>query len=145
MSVVIDMLRKKALESAKAKDSVASVILRLAQGEVQMLEVRLGRDTTEEEAFGAIRKLVKSNEETLLSSEGEKAQTLKREIEILSALLPKGPSADELAAVLAEVADAIRAAPADGPATGAAMKHLKVKGITASGADVTAAVKKIRG
>jgi uncharacterized protein len=142
---IIDTLRKKALEAAKAKDSVASTILRLAQGEVQMLEVRLGRDSTEDEGFGAIRKLLKSNEETLQSSEGEKAATIRREIEILSALLPKALSVDELAAVLAEVADAVRAATAEGPAVGVAMKHLKTKGITAQGADVSAAVKKLRG
>jgi uncharacterized protein len=142
---IIAMLRQKALEAAKAKDSVASTILRLAQGEVQMLEVRLGRDSTEEEAFGAIRKLVKSNEETLQSSEGEKAVVLKHELEVLSALLPKGLSVDELAAVLSEVADAVRGAAADGPAVGMAMKHLKSKGIAAQGADVTAAVKKLRG
>jgi uncharacterized protein len=141
---IIDTLRKKALEAAKAKDSVASTILRLAQGEVQMLEVRLGRDSTEEEGFGAIRKLLKSNEETLQSSEGEKAAIIQREIEILSALLPKALSVDELAAALVEVADAVRAAAADGPAVGVAMKHLKTKGIAAQGADVTAAVKKLR-
>jgi uncharacterized protein len=142
---IIDTLRKKALEAAKAKDSAATMILRLAQGEVQMLEVRLGRDSTEEEGFAAIRKLVKSNEETLQSSEGEKAAVLKGEIEILTALLPKALSIEELSAVLAEVAAAIKAAPADGPAVGAAMKHLKLKGIVASGADVTAAVKLVRG
>lgn len=141
---VIDTLRKKALEAAKAKDTVASTVLRLAQSEVQMLETRLGRDVSDDEAFAAVRKLVKSNEETLQASEGEKAETLRHEIAVLNALLPKGLSVEEIAAALSEVAEAIRSAAADGPAVGAAMKHLKVKGINAPGADVTAAVKMLR-
>jgi uncharacterized protein len=141
---MIDSLRKKALEAAKAKDTVASTILRLAQGEVQMIGVRAEREATDEEAFAAIRKLIKSNEETLSSADGEKAAVLRREISILSELLPKGLSVEEIAAALAEIADAIKNAPADGQAMGVAMKHLRSKSITAPGADVTAAVKKIR-
>jgi uncharacterized protein len=141
---MIDSLRKKALEAAKAKDTVASTILRLAQGEVQMIGVRAERDATDEEAFAAIRKLIKSNEETISSADGEKAEVLRREISILAELLPKGLSVEEITSALADIADAIRSAPADGQAMGVAMKHLKSKSIAAPGSDVTAAVKAIR-
>ena len=46
---LVDTLRKKALESMKAKDAVATTILRLAQSEVQAAEARAARALTEEE------------------------------------------------------------------------------------------------
>jgi uncharacterized protein YqeY len=143
---LVDVLRKKALEAMKAKDGVATTILRLAQSEVQALEARLGRPLTDEEAFGALRKLVKSNEETLAASGGdeEKRAILTREIALLAELLPKGLSVAEIAALLAPVADAIKAAGNDGQATGVAMKHLKSQGAQVAGTDVAQAVKAIR-
>ena len=144
---LVDVLRKKALEAMKAKDGLATTILRLAQSEVQALEARQGRPLTDEEAFGALRKLVKSNEETLAASVGddEKRATLTREIALLTEFLPKSLSAAEIAAALAPVADAIKAAGNDGQATGVAMKHLKSQGAQVAGNDVSQAVKAIRG
>ena len=144
---LVDALRKKALEAMKAKDGLATTILRLAQSEVQALEARQGRPLTDEEAFGALRKLVKSNEETLAASVGddEKRATLTREIALLTEFLPKSLSAAEIAAALAPVAEAIKAAGNDGQATGVAMKHLKSQGAQVAGTDVAQAVKAIRG
>ena len=144
---LVDVLRKKALEAMKAKDGLATTILRLAQSEVQALEARQGRPLTDEEAFGALRKLVKSNEETLAASVGddEKRATLTREIALLTEFLPKSLSAAEIAAALAPVAEAIKAAGNDGQATGVAMKHLKSQGAQVAGTDVAQAVKAIRG
>jgi uncharacterized protein len=143
---LVDTLRKKALESMKAKDSLATTILRLAQSEVQAAEARAGRALTVDEELAAVKKLVKSNEETIAASQGdaEKVATLTRENAILSELLPKGISADEVKALLASVADAIRAAANDGQATGVAMKHLKSQGATVDGKDVAAAVRALR-
>jgi uncharacterized protein YqeY len=143
---LIDTLKKKALEAMKAKDGVATTIFRLAQSEVQASELRANRLLTDEEAFAVVRKLVKSNEETLAASQGdaEKTATLTRENQLLGDLLPKGLSVAELQALLGAVADAIRAAANDGQATGVAMKHLKASGVSAPGADVGAAVRAIR-
>jgi len=144
---LVDTLRKKALESMKAKDAVATTILRLAQSEVQAAEARAARALTEEEELAAVRRLVKSNEETLAASQGdaEKTRTLTRENEILRELLPKGPSLTEIQGHLAAVADGIRAAANEGQATGVAMKHLKSLGVRVSGADVALAVRALRG
>jgi uncharacterized protein YqeY len=145
---IVETLRSRALAAMKAKDTVAATILRLAQSEVQALEARQGRALTNDEELGALRKLVKSNEETLAASAGdaeaEAAATLKREIEILKDLLPKSMSAEEIAVALAPVADAVRAAASDGQATGVAMKHLKAQGATVTGNDVATAVKLLR-
>jgi uncharacterized protein YqeY len=143
---LIETLRARALTAMKAKDTVATTILRLAQSEVQALEARVGRALTDDEAFGALRKLVKSNEETLAASGGkpEEQAILTREIQILTELLPKSMSPADIAAALAPIVDAIKAAANDGQATGIAMKHLKAMGAQASGTAVAAAVKSLR-
>lgn len=144
---LIEQLRKNALAAMKAKDSVATTILRLAQSEVQALEARMGRDLSDDEAFGALRKLLKSNQETLAmlgEAGGDRSATLRRENEILSDLLPKGLSVEEIVATLAPVADAIKAAGNDGQATGVAMKHLKAQGAQVAGSEVSQAVKRLR-
>lgn len=143
---LIDTLRARALTAMKAKDTVATTILRLAQSEVQALEARAGRALTDDEAFSALRKLVKSNEETLAATHDkpEERATLAREIQILTELLPKAMSVAEIATALVPVVAAIEAAANDGQATGIAMKHLKAMGAQVSGADVAAAVKTLR-
>lgn len=144
--MLIDQLRANAAQAVKEKDEVIRDVLRLAVGEIQTAEARAGRAITDEEAAAILKKLVKSNEETLaLAGEGPRADVLLREIKALEALLPKGLSLDEIIAALAPVVDAIKAAKADGQATGVAMKHLKSSGVSADGTLVAAAVKKIRG
>jgi uncharacterized protein YqeY len=144
--VLVDDIKKQVTVAMKSGDAVARDVLRLALGEIQMAEARKNAPASEEEAVAAVRKLIKSNEETLgLAGEGENATTLRREIEILSALLPKQLSMDDIVAALAGEQDAIKAAKSDGQATGVAMKHLKTTGAAVSGNDVGAAVKKIRG
>jgi hypothetical protein len=144
---LIDDIKGQIKDAMKSGDTVARDILRLAQSEIQMAEVRKTATLTDEEAGAAVRKLIKSNEETLsLSADNaERAATLKKEIDVLTALLPKQLSVDDIVKALEPVKDAIVAAKADGQATGVAMKHLKTTGASVSGNDVGAAVKKIRG
>lgn len=125
---------------------MATTIYRLALGEVQTLEARLGREPSADEALAQVRKLVKSNEETLgATTDEEKRAVLVRETELLRELLPQGPSVADVSAALAAVQGGIEAAPNDGAATGVAMKHLKSVGLVADGKTVAAAVKTIRG
>ena len=143
--MLVDDIKKQITEAMKSGDVVARDVLRLALGEIQTAEARKNAPATEEDAVNAVRKLIKSNEETLgLASEGDRATVLRREIEVLSALLPKQLSVDDIVAALASQHDAIKAAKNDGQATGIAMKHLKASGAAVSGNDVGAAVKKIR-
>jgi uncharacterized protein len=143
---LVEELKKRITSSVKEGDTVARDVLRLALGEIQTAEARKSATLSDEEAAAALRKLVKSNEETLgLTTDGETAAALKKEIEVLSSLLPKGMSVDEIVAALASQVDAIKAAKADGQAVGVAMKHLKSTGATVTGNDVQTAVKKIRG
>lgn len=143
--MLIDELRKRALTAAKAKDTVATTIYRLAISEVQTLEARAGGTLAEADALATVRKLVKSNEETLTATtDADKRAVLEREIGLLRELLPSGPSAADVTAALAPVVDAIRAAGNDGAATGVAMKHLKSQGVAADGQTVSAVVRSLR-
>lgn len=144
---LIDDIKGRIKDAMKSGDTVARDILRLAQSEIQMAEVRKAAALSDEETAAAVRKLIKSNEETLsLSADNlERSATLKKELEVLTALLPKQLSVDDIVKALEPVKDAIVAAKADGQATGVAMKHLKTAGANVSGNDVGAAVKKIRG
>lgn len=144
--MLVDDIKKQITAAMKSGDATARDILRLALSEIQTAEARKNAPASEDEAAAAVRKLVKSNEETLgLTPEGERATTLRREIEVLLGLLPKQLSVDAIVAALTREHESIKAAKSDGQATGVAMKHLKATGTSASGTDVAAAVMKIRG
>lgn len=144
MATLLEQLKKRMMMALKSGDVVEKEILRVAVGEVETAASRVA--TFDDDATRAIlRKLVKSNEETmsLQADEAQKA-TLAREIAVIKSLLPQSLGIDALVEALAPVRDGIRAAGNDGQATGVAMKHLKAQGVVAGGKDVGEAVKKIR-
>jgi uncharacterized protein len=144
-AVLIDDIKKQITGAMKSGDAVARDVLRLALSEIQAAEARKNSPLSEDDAAAAVRKLIKSNEETLgLTTDTERASVLRQEVSVLSALLPKQLSVDDIVAALASEHEAIKAAKADGQATGLAMKYLKSTGASVSGNDVGAAVKKIR-
>jgi hypothetical protein len=144
--MVIDTLKAAISRAVTDKDEVARDVLRLALGEVQTAEARAARPLRDDEVVAVIRKLVKSNEETLVAAaDHQGAPSLRHENEVLSALLPAGLSDAQISEALAPVADAIKAAKNDGQATGIAMKHLKASGAVVEGTAVAAAVRTLRG
>lgn len=139
--MLVDQIKSRMFAAMKAKDTVEKEILRVALGEIT------GRGEAPEDAavVAVLKKLVKSNEESLaVSSDAEQQQVLRREIEILKTLLPAGMSLEQVVEALGPAHEAIRAAKADGPATGIAMKHLKTQNLAVDGKDVAAAVRQIR-
>lgn len=143
--MLVDDIKKRVAEAMKSGDTVARDVLRLALGEIHTAEARKNAKLSDDEAAQAVRKLVKSNEETLsLAGDGERAAVLRREIEVLTSLLPKGMSVGDILAALAPDAEAIKAAANDGQATGIAMKKLRASGASVQGNDVAAAVKRMR-
>lgn len=144
--MLLDQIKAKMFEAMKAGDTVAKEILRVAVGEITTEAARPGRKGDDEESQAILRKLIKSNEETLGSGvDGERRAALEKENAILAGFLPQSLDADAIALALAGVADAIKAAANDGAATGVAMKELKKAGAVVNGKDVSAAVKKLRG
>lgn len=146
--MLLDNLKEHIARAVKAKDEVARDVLRLVLGEAQTAEARSGRPLGDDEVAAIVRKIVKSNEETLAAAaaagDEARAATLRHEIALLGALLPKGLSVEEIVLALAPQADAIRAAKNDGQATGIAMKQLKASGAVVDGSLVSTAVRSIR-
>jgi len=137
-------IKKQMTQAMKERDEVAKNILRLALGEIQTAEARANRALKDEEAVAIVRKLVKSNEETLAAAQGEQADTLRKENAVLARLLPATLTVAQIVEALGVHRDAIRAAKNDGQATGIAMKHMKTTGASFDGNDVAAAVKEMR-
>ncbi len=138
-------VKRRMMAAMKAGEVVEKEILRVVRGELDTAESRSDGPLTQEESERIVRKIIKNNEETLSHvQDDEQRSVLTREIEILTSLLPKMPSVDEVKGHLAAVTDQIRAAGNDGQATGVAMKHLKTLGVTSDGKTVGAAVKALR-
>ena len=141
---LIDQIKARITQAMKARNTVEKEVLRVALGEMQIAETRAGA-LSDDEAAAIVRKLLKSNHETLgLTADAEQKQTLTQEIAILESLLPKTLSVDEIVTQLAPVAEQLRAAKSSGQATGIAVKHLKSADANVGGKDVAAAVERIR-
>ncbi len=144
--MLVDDIKKRAAAAVKQGDTVARDVLRLALGEVQTAEARKSEPATDEDVAAALRKLIKSNDETLaaLPPTDERVAVLRRENEVLASLAPAQMSVAQIVEALAAQLPAIKAAGNDGQATGLAMKHLKTMGADVKGTDVGLAVKQIR-
>jgi uncharacterized protein YqeY len=143
--MLLDDIKARMFRAIKAGNVVEKEILRVAVGEITTEAARDGRRGDDDEARAILRKLVKSNEESLAASPAEERRTaLREENRILAEFLPQALGIDDIVAALAPVRDAVRAAANEGQATGVAMKHLKSAGASVNGKDVAEAVKRVR-
>jgi uncharacterized protein YqeY len=147
--MLVETIKQRMKQAMLEKDKVTRDILRVAVGELQTAEAR-GGELGDDQAEKIIRKLVKSNQETLTmigddAAKAEQAIQLRRELDVLENVLPRTLSLSDVEAALAPVSEQIRAAAGDGPATGVAMKFLKGEGSTVDGRTVSEAVRNIRG
>ncbi len=143
--MIVEELSKRIKRAMKEGDTVTRDVLRVALGEIQTAEARAGAALAEGEAAGVVRKLIKSNEETMAVTEDPGARaTLERENGVLREFLPTTLGVAQIVDALAGVADAVRGAPNDGAATGVAMKALKAAGAQVTGKDVSEAVRALR-
>ena len=142
--MLIDQIKARMLAALKARRTLEKEILGVALGELQTAEARKG-SLSEEDGAAIVRKLVKSNRETLeASTNAEQRAALEEEIAILESLLPKALGEDDVLRALAPVADAVRGAGNDGQATGIAVKSLKAAGVVVDGKLVGEVVRKMR-
>lgn len=143
--MLLDEIKRQMMAAMKAHDTTTKEILRVALGELSMAVERAGGTLADDAVQVILRKLVKSNQDTLaLTADVAQAEVLRKEIAVLEALLPRSLGADDIVALLEPVRDAVRAAANDGQATGVAMKHLKTTGAVVQGKDVGDAVRRIR-
>ncbi len=143
--MLAERIKAQMLAALKGGRTLEKEILRVALGEIQTTEARKGA-LSEDEVAAIVKKLVKSNRETLdVATSAEQRTALEQEIGILEALLPKALDEEGLRAALAPELEKIRAAGSDGQATGIAMKALKALGVPVDGKLVGEVVKKLRG
>ncbi|HEU4537051.1 MAG TPA: GatB/YqeY domain-containing protein [Polyangiaceae bacterium] len=143
--MIAEELSKRIKRAMKEGDTVAREVLRVALGEIQTVEARGGGALPDADAAAIVRKLIKSNQETIAATQDASArETLEREIAVLRELLPATLDVAQIVEALAGVAAAVRAAPNDGAATGVAMKALKASGAEVTGKDVSEAVRTLR-
>jgi uncharacterized protein YqeY len=143
--MLLEAIKARMFKAMKAGNTVEKEILRVAVGEITTDAAREGRKGDDAEAQAILRKLMKSNDETIAAvDDSSKKAQLEEENRILSDFLPKALDVDAIVAALAPVADAVKAAGNEGQATGVAMKHLKSSGAVVNGKDVAEAVKRVR-
>lgn len=145
---MIDTLRQRILAATKARNTFERDLFKVVLGDLQSAQALQADPLDEKQAQQIVRKMAKSTEETIAGYEtrGDAAglEKARAELTVLKSLLPQTLSAAEIAARLEAVADAVRAAPNDGAATGVAMKHLKGQGAVVDGKDVAQAVRDLR-
>lgn len=138
--MLLDEIKKRMMAAMKAGHVTEKEILRTALGEITG-----SFKTTDEEITAILKKLVKSNRETLgLSTDEANKATLREEIAVLQSFLPKTLDVDAILHALEPVKVAIKEAKADGQAMGVASKHLKSIGAVVESEDVKAAISKLR-
>ena len=143
---MIQEIKARMIQAMRDRDAPTKSILQVTLGDLELAETRQGGDLDDKQAAQIVRKILKSNQETLtLTKDPEKIEILKVEIVILEGLLPATLSVEQIVAALAPHLDAIKAPGNDGQATGVAMKNLKAAGAAVEGKDVSAAVRQIRG
>jgi len=147
---LLETLKEKLTECRRAGRHTEMAVLQVVLGDASTLEARSGKKPSDEEVEKIIRKVMVGNQETMGLMQqkgmgGDAYAKLSAENAFLQGLLPQTLSVDEIVAELAAVADAVKGAKNDGQATGAAMKHLKGKGLRVLGEDVAQAVKRLRG
>lgn len=140
--MLIDDLKTAMFAAMKAKDTITKEVLRTAIGEA----TATGSEVDDARVTAVLRKLVKSNEETLgASADAEQRQRLERELTVIRQFLPQTLDVEQIRAALLPVAEQVRGAANSGQATGIAMKHLKASGSLVDGKDVAKAVEALRG
>ncbi len=143
--MLLDEIKSRMFKAMKEGRIIEKEILRVAVGEITTHAARAGKSESDEEAQVILRKLIKSNEESLaLSEDAARRADFELENRTLADLLPRSLTVEEIVVQLAAHRDVIVAAGNEGQATGIAMKQLKVLGAVVSGKDVTLAVKQLR-
>lgn len=139
--MLIDDLKAAMFAAMKAKDTITKEVLRTAIGEA----TATGAEVDDARVTAVLRKLVKSNEETLdATADPEQRERLERELAVIRQFLPQTLDVEQIQAALLPIADQVRGAANSGQATGIAMKHLKASGSSVDGKEVAKAVAAMR-
>lgn len=136
-----ERIKADILTATKAKDNATKNTLKVVLGEVDTQEGR-GKNLTEEQIYGVIRKVLQGIEEMLTYKPGD--AVLMQEKDTLSKLLPVQLGREDILDKLINKVDEIKNAKADGQATGIAMKYFKENKLVVDGTLVADIVKQLR-
>lgn len=139
-----DTLKSKIIECMKSGDAVERDVLRTLVGEIQSKFVSAGKEPTDEHIEKMLGAFVENAKQCMAVAAEDNREKYVAEIAIYEKYLPIYKTVDEIVVLLNDQVELLKAAKADGPATGMAMGFLKKSGVKIKGADVTEAVKKIR-
>ncbi|HHH11664.1 MAG TPA: hypothetical protein ENK23_06290 [Sorangium sp.] len=143
--MLVDEIRSRMKAAMKARNDIEKEVLRVCLGEITTHEARDGKSMSDEDVHRILRKLAKSNRETLkLTTQPEEQRKLRIELEVLESMLPQALNEQQVTAALAPVVADIKACGNDGQATGIAMRHLKGQGAVVEGRTVSAVVRSLR-
>ncbi len=143
--MLLDEIKARMFKAMKEGRTIEKEILRVAVGEITTQAARPGMTGSDEEAEAIVRRLVKSNQESIgLCEDPAQRLVLEAENRTLLELLPATLTVEQIRAALEPSREAIVAAGNDGQATGIAMKQLKANGALVEGKDVAAAVRALR-
>lgn len=142
--MIFDTLKVKATDALKAGRRDEASLYRLVIGQAQQLD-----KCTDENVFSIIRKLIKSNTETIQSiidfpERNDQRQILFEENLLLSTLLPVSLTAEDISKFIEENGIDIKSCKNDGQAVGMVMKEFKTKNITVDGGIVKEVISKYR-
>jgi uncharacterized protein len=138
---IFDQLKQGLFRAMKSGQTVEKEVLRTVIGEA----TSTGLEPTDEHLQKVIRKLIKSNRETLAAQPAaEQVAVLEQEISVLEQFLPRNLAGAELEAVLEPHAAELKASANEGPALGVALKLLKARGLTVESAEVGRVVRLLR-
>ena len=129
---IVQRMRGSLKDAMKAKDTLRLSVLRYW---IAQLTLGTGEEVPDDAALKKMRGVLK---------EAKSGQTTwsPEEVALIHEWVPASLDADQIAELLAPVADAIKAAPKDGMAIGVAMKALAGQAVDSD--DVRAAVASIR-
>lgn len=147
--MIIDLVNEAITKSMRHADEQLvkhRAFLRFIKGELQMAETRQNKALTDEQQSNVLKKILKSNEETLatLATTDDRFVALTEENALLNGLLPNLASNDEIKAALTVVLEQIKAAKNEGQAMGLAMKTLKEAKVICEGNTVKEIVNEMR-
>jgi uncharacterized protein len=148
-----ETLKVKIKQAMKDRDDTVRDVLRVVLGQIQ-LEAS-SSPTSEEQKLAVVRRLIKSNQQTLGSMAEkpadewtgdwkENAEKLRRELVLLESLLPRSLSEMEIIEFIRSKAIDVVGAKSDGQAMGAVMKELKAASASVDSATVKATVESLR-
>lgn len=100
---LIETVRSNCLIARKERRSDEASILRTLIGEIETVEKRTGVSVTDQQVLDAIKKLIKSNNETIkLMPDSDLRNGLIRENDILNVYLPAQLSEETIRRIIAE-------------------------------------------